>query len=85
MFGQLNAHDALDDVDYFANERLLAKAKWPFLTEFDLRQIKTAKQLTAIVHARSGLSAEEAEADVQSWIAEYTARVSSVDKTPRMH
>lgn len=76
MFGDRNANDPFDNVDHFARERRIARERWPFLTERDLREIKTVKQLCAIVHARTGLSTAAADAEVQNWLAGHDVRVA---------
>jgi len=42
--------------------------KWPFLTYFDLSTIKNETQLRSIVKDRSGISEDQARADVESWL-----------------
>jgi hypothetical protein len=76
MFGERNSNDPLDDVAHFAQERRLAREQWPFLTERDLRGVNTVKQLAAIVHARTSLSAAAAEAEVEEWLRGHDVRVA---------
>lgn len=45
-----------------------AQLKWPFLTYFDLSTVKNETQLRSIVKDRSGITEEQARADVASWV-----------------
>jgi len=46
-----------------------AQTKWPFLTYFDLSTIKNETQLCTIVKDRSGVTVDQARADVAGWMA----------------
>ena len=46
-----------------------AQSKWPFLTHFDLSTVKNETQLRSIVKDRSGITDDQARADVASWVA----------------
>ncbi|CAN7326214.1 MULTISPECIES: hypothetical protein [unclassified Devosia] len=76
MFGDRNANDPLDDIAHFERERRLAREQWPFLTQHDLRGIKTVKQLAAMVHARTNLSVVAADAEVEAWLEGHDVRVA---------
>lgn len=76
MFGDRNANDPLDNVAHFARERRLARERWPFLSERDLREINTVKQLAAMVHAKTDLSASAADAEVEEWLVGHNIRVA---------
>lgn len=76
MFGDRNANDPLDNIAHFAQERRLARARWPFLSERDLRGVNTVKQLAAIVHARTSLSPAAADAEVEEWLTGHDVRVA---------
>lgn len=45
-----------------------AQQKWPFLTYFDLSTIKNETQLRSVVKDRSGVTEDQARADVASWL-----------------
>jgi len=76
MFGDRSANDPLDDIAHFAQERRMAREQWPFLSERDLRGVKTVKQLAAIVHARTSLSVAAADAEVEEWLRGHDVRVA---------
>ena len=45
-----------------------ARARWVFLTQYDLSSIKNEEQLRSMVKIRSGVSDAEAKSDVAAWM-----------------
>jgi len=66
MFG-FQGGEAADVVARKAGYMKDAQQKWKFLTNFDCSTIKTRGQLSSMIQTRSGISAEQADRDVDVW------------------
>jgi hypothetical protein len=68
MFG----HQGGESAETVARKRQYgreAQQEWEFLTNFDLSTIKNRRQLSSMIHIRSGISQAQAELDVSDWVA----------------
>lgn len=60
-------------------ERWEAQKTWPFLTDADLKAIRTPDDLTRIVSVRKGVALVEAETLVASWMMGHRRRLALLD------
>ena len=63
---EAEAHAILDG----AGHMRAAQAKWERLTEADLHEVRTKRDLIARVEERYGLPHEQASADVEIWASD---------------
>jgi hypothetical protein len=75
MFGFTGA----DNIEAVARKKgymAEARARWPFLTQFDASTIKNERQLVTMVKDRCSRSQAHAEADVRQWMRDKDFSVS---------
>lgn len=67
MFGYRGDETAAD-LERKRGYRASARARWPFLTPFDLSTIKNQVQLRTIVKDRTGGTPDACDRDVDAWM-----------------
>jgi hypothetical protein len=68
MFGYQGG-EAMETVQRKRGYGMDAKARWTFLTQYDLSSIKNEEQLRSMIKIRSGISDAQAKSDVAGWMA----------------
>lgn len=78
MFSLNNPSNRADEERGRLN-RISAKEAWPFLTPFDFSSIRTEGQLAFVVRDRTGMSKDEAAAQVHDWLVVQEAKRKATD------
>ncbi|MDR4307692.1 hypothetical protein IHQ68_13800 [Chelatococcus sambhunathii] len=78
MFSLNNPSNRADEERGKLN-RISAKKAWPFLTPFDFASIRTEGQLAFVVRDRTGMSKDEAAAQVHDWLVVQEAKQKATD------
>lgn len=68
MFGYQGG-ETVETVDRKRGYGVDARARWTFLTQYDLSTIKNEEQLSSMVKIRSGVTEAAARSDVAAWMA----------------